>query len=92
MVGGKVIETIDCGDKVWINCRDQHKTERGIYVERTDAARSVSEKDDIWWLNNSAYWTPEGKHFSDYKLIKLGMAGPKRPAEVLVKVEYVIHQ
>jgi hypothetical protein len=85
MVGGKVIETIDTGDKVWINCRGtgcEKNNECAIYVERTPEARSVSLGDSIWWQGRHAFWTPKGRHFEDRKLIRWGFSGVSRPESV----------
>lgn len=83
MVGGKVIETIDTGERVWINCRgsgSEHRNECAIYVERTAEARAVSVGDSIWWQGRSAFWTPRGAPFADRQLHRLGGSGVRRPA------------
>lgn len=82
MVGGKVIETIDTGDRVWINCRgtgSERRNECAIYVERTAASRAVSVGDSIWWQSSWAFWTPKGHPFEDRKLIRIGCSGVARP-------------
>lgn len=88
MVGGTVIETIDCGPatgefptgRVWINCKSIHSSSTcAIYVERDDRSRSVSVGDDIWWQGGMAFWTPKGAPFSDMVLMRLGFSGVTRP-------------
>ena len=81
MVGGTVIETIDTGTRVWINCRNNNAPSQtcAIYVERTEKSRSVSEGDQIWWMSFTAYWTPKGSPFEDMMLVKTSGSGVKRP-------------
>lgn len=87
MVGGIVIETIDCLDKVWVNTREQRGTQEcAIYVARTVESLSISEGDVVWWQGNHAMWTPrslsnKGKPllFVDKKLKRIGSSGVPRP-------------
>ena len=82
MVGGKVVETIDTGEKVWINCRGSGSEKNdhcAIYVERTPESRAVSVGDSIWWQASWAFWTPKGRHFEDRKLRRRGCSGVARP-------------
>ena len=83
MVGGTVIEIIDTGPTLWINCRglgSEKYDECAIYVERSDAARSVSEGDSIWWHGRWAYWAPQSREFTDYPLARVGFSGVPRPS------------
>lgn len=85
MVGGKVIETLDCGEKVWINCQgtgSEKNNKCAIYVERTAEARSISEGDSFWWQSGHAYWTPRNRAFSDKQLNRIGFSGVDRPVLV----------
>lgn len=90
MVGGKVIETIECGEKIWINCQEYLETTNellnntcGIYVENTSKSRSISEGDIVWWQGNRAMWTAKDKNGhtigkSDTILKKIGFSGVNR--------------
>jgi hypothetical protein len=84
MVGGIVIETLDTGDRLWINVRVSGPgyAECAIYVERTDASRSVSVGDRVRWEAGRAYWTPKGAPFRDWTFVRVGPAGADRPAPV----------
>lgn len=97
MVGGKVVETIELEDKIWINCEDE-KTPQwndknysndqcAIYVEKTAAARCIQEGDSLWWQGDHAMWTPRKRAFTDFKLKKIGSSGVKRPKAKKEEVE-----
>ena len=80
MVGGTVIETIDTGDRVWVNCKDrEHGDECAIYVERTVESRSISVGDHVWWQGRHAMWTPKRRPFGDRRLVRIGCSGVNRP-------------
>jgi hypothetical protein len=91
MIGGKVIETIVCGNKVWINCQEYLETcdkllnyTCAIYVENTPASRSVSEGDIVWWQGDRAMWTARDRNNktigkADTVLKKIGFSGVSRP-------------
>lgn len=86
MVGGKVIETIVVGDRVWVNTQDKRDT-CAIYVENTAESRTISEGDSLWWHGGHAYWTAKNRHGKpvgkvDYKLKRRGYSGVKRPEPV----------
>lgn len=84
MCGGKVIETLECGDTLWVNCEDGRET-CAIYVKKTPAALSISPGDAFWWQSGHAMWTPKNKHGgtvgkkSDIKLERVGFSGVSRP-------------
>ena len=84
-VGGKVIETIDTGSRVWINTEEVLNGQTcAIYVERTPAALSVSPGDSVWWQGSWAMWTPKDKHGrayskADMHLARIGFSGVSRP-------------
>jgi len=83
-VGGRVTDTIDTGDKVWVNTYDQH-SECAVYVERNPESRSISEGDMLWWQAGVCYWTPydcRGNAISPIErpLKKVGNSGVNRPA------------
>ena len=79
MVGGRVIETIDTGERIWISCRSSERVERSIYVERTVEARSVSVGDTVVWSGRNAFWTPRGAPFKDLVLRQVGPVGGRPP-------------
>lgn len=92
MVGGRVIETKEVDNKVWINTREYIGENRdnptsntcAIYVERSPKSRSVSEGDIVWWQGGRAYWTPKdstGKTIGngDIVLNRIGFSGVSRP-------------
>lgn len=80
MVGGTVIETIDTGDRVWVNCQDrEHGDTCAIYVERTAESRSISRGDHVWWQGRHAMWTPRRRSFNDRRLVRIGYSGVTRP-------------
>ena len=81
-VGGKVVETIDCGDKVWVSTSEPahpYDEPTAIYVERTAAARAISLGDSLWWQGQDAMWTPANRAFADKKLRRIGGSGVPRP-------------
>jgi hypothetical protein len=81
MVGGIVIETIDTGDRIWVNCKDRdYSNTCAIYIERTPESRSISEGDSIWWQGWSAFWTPSNNAFHDKKLRRTSFSGVERPS------------
>lgn len=81
-VGGKVVETIVLGDRVWIATREPEyplDEPTAIYVERTAEARTISEGDSVWWHGVNAYWTPRNRAFEDRPLRRIGYSGRFRP-------------
>lgn len=75
MVGGKVEQTIDCGDRMWVIVRGTGSEQSNlcaIFVERTPESRSISEGDSIWWQGAHAFWTPANRAFEDRTLARLG--------------------
>lgn len=90
MIGGTVIETVDAGDRIWINCREE-TSECAIYVERDAKARTVAEGDTVWWQGKEAMWTPKDFHPNgrsgidfDIRLKRIGCSGAQRPANAEV--------
>lgn len=88
MVGGVVVEVVDCGDKVWINCRDRTypKDFCAIYVEASPEARCVAPGDSVWWQGRSAMWTAKGRDGKaigkpDTVLRRIGYSGVPYPVE-----------
>lgn len=89
MTGGKVVETIELEDKIWVNCEDETvpqwndknfaPKQSAIYIEKTAAGRCVQDGDTIFWEGEYALWTPRKKAFTDYKLKRVGAVGVKRP-------------
>lgn len=83
MVGGTVIETIDTGTKVWINCKDNND-KCAIYVKRDSKSLCISEGDMIWWQGQNAYWTAKNRQDKtigkvDESLERIGNSGVDRP-------------
>lgn len=76
VVGGRVVETVDCGDMVRINTVGPCG-KRETYLERTSASRSISEGDEVWWQDGPAYWTPHviwasgEPTFADMQLLRI---------------------
>lgn len=59
MIGGKVIETIELEDRVWINTQEKNSSSTcAIYVKKDAKSRAVSEGDTVWWQGAWALWTP----------------------------------
>lgn len=88
-VGGRVIETIDCGDKVWVNTKERYwngsKWKLGdqcaIYVERNDNSLRIRFNDSLWWQGGKAYWTArDGSNKEDTPIPRIGFSGVPRPA------------
>jgi len=84
MVGGKIIEIVRQLDKTWVNCQDTDtKDQAAIFlVEHPD--RCVSIGDDVWWLDQAAFWSTEDGEFKDQRLTKIGNSGAVRPTETRV--------
>lgn len=89
MVGGIVIETIDTGAAVWVNCQGigcEQGEQCAILIERSDRSRSISEGDSIWWQSRLAMWTPRGRDglpiggLHDIRLNRIGYSGAPRPS------------
>jgi hypothetical protein len=80
-VGGTVIDTVNCGEKVWINTREREQSTQtcAIYVENTPAARCVQSGDIVWWQGGVAYWTTANKKVVEHKLTKVGFSGIEKP-------------
>lgn len=113
MIGGVVVDTLVLEDKAWINRQERYfynlgkkpneYNTCGVYVEKTDKARCVSEKDIVWWQGDYAYWTPRqnrineeeskklehkaGIHY-EIKLKRIGFSGVKKPKTN--KREYIL--
>ena len=84
-VGGRVVETLQAADRVWINTRETgYSTECAVYVERTPAALSVEVGDSLWWQGGFAFWTPRRRSlgmkppFVDKELKRIGCSGISR--------------
>jgi hypothetical protein len=91
MIGGIVIETIDCGDRIWVNCEEENTTTHcALCVERNAKSRCISPGDSLWWQSGNAYWTPHsyvqgsgnGGHHYDIKIPRIGFSGVGRPEKV----------
>jgi hypothetical protein len=88
MIGGIVTETIDCGDRIWIDCEERDSTSKSaIYVERNAKSRCIAPGDSVWWQGRFAMWTPSsykqgtgkcGAHY-DIQIRRIGYSGAKRP-------------
>ena len=82
-VGGKVIEVIDCGSKLWVNTED-HGHECAVYVERNAASLNIQPRDSLWWQGRDAYWTPKHRAvkmpYFDHAIPRIGFSGVSRPA------------
>jgi hypothetical protein len=91
MVGGRVVETIVCEEKVWVNCRDMdHGQECAIYLEKCPEALTISPGDNVWWQDPWAFWTPyEGTSLTsddqvgpkDVKIPRASYSGVSKPSE-----------
>lgn len=85
MIGGTVIETIVLPDKVWVNCEDDHNSDRcAIYVKNTAKSRTISNGDTVWWQGGWALWTPRDSHGkaigkADIRIERVGFSGVRRP-------------
>lgn len=92
-VGGQVVETIDCGDVVWVDTRERYRNRDGlwklcqrsvaVYVDRTDAALCIEPGDSIWWQGRDAMWTPRAGGRSDIRLKRIGFSGISRGTALL---------
>ena len=85
MIGGTVIEIIVLEDRVWINCREEATGNVcAIYVERSNEARCVSERDTIRWEGEWASWNAKDRQGRalgkpNIQLKRIGLSGVKRP-------------
>lgn len=79
-IGGTVTDTVNCGEKVWINTEEKPGySPCAIYVENTAAARCVQPGDIVWWQSGTAYWTTANKKIVEHKLKKVGFSGIETP-------------
>lgn len=85
MVGGTVIEVIQCPEKelVWINCENDGDT-CAVYVDWCSKALVVSCGDAVWWQSPWVFWTPKtvgGDTIGpeDVKIPKASGSGVSRP-------------
>lgn len=89
MIGGDVINTVWCGRRIWILCKERNSTsECAIYVRNTSAARVVSVGDIVWWQAGKAYWTPKEFRLSAEEGMKLGHKAGRHYDIVLEKLGY----
>ena len=86
-VGGKVVETIDAGDRVWVNTKERGSGSQtcAVYVERNPLSLTISPGDSLWWQSGNCYWTAKdrtGKTVGkpDTKIKRIGFSGVSRPA------------
>lgn len=83
MIGGLVLETIDCGNRVWVNCGEKNSTLKcAIYVERNPDSLAIRLGDDLWWQGTNAMWTPVDRRFEDRKIKRIGFSGVERPKPI----------
>lgn len=75
MVGGTVIEVVDCGDRLWINCQS-HLDQCAVYIEKKE---DVQPGDKMWWQAGVCYWTPIDNSRIEVRIKKLGFSGVSRP-------------
>lgn len=83
MVGGKVIEKVDTGNRYWVNVQDTTYTKDtcAIYIEKNSDAQGVEVGDSLWWQGRYAMWTPKSRDFADRKIPRIGFSGVSRPVE-----------
>ena len=83
-----VTDTVDCGDRVWIDTRDPRV--RGphcaITVQRSPEALAVSVGDKLSWRDPGTFWTPLDRHGrpigpQDIPLTRIGSVGLPYPVE-----------
>jgi hypothetical protein len=89
MVGGRVLETVvvevDGKPRVWVSVAvGQARTETGVWLAGTFAARSVSEGDELRWQGEWAYWTPRSRAFHAKQLLRIGSSGAPRPTAAVI--------
>lgn len=83
MVGGTVITTIEDGNCIYVNCRENIK--RGfaqtcaIYVERNADSEQIRPGDSIWWQGGRAMWTPTDRRFTDREIPRRSYSGVRSP-------------
>lgn len=92
MVGGIVIEVIDCGDRVWVNCRDRKRPETcAVYVERNAKALCIRVNDAIWWQGGWVFWTQFDEHGmvgkEDVRIERVGFSGVNRPTDYVMVID-----
>lgn len=103
MVGGLVRAVLDCGNRVWVNCRESHCYRRSgcmgnecphdecaIYVERTPDSLQIKAGDKLWWQGGEAYWTPVPVDLSrvEIPIKRRGFSGVRHPARALIESAY----
>lgn len=74
MVGGTVIEVIDCADRLWVSCQS-HLDKCAVYCEKAP----VQPGDKLWWQAGVCYWTTIDKSLIEVPLKKIGFSGVSRP-------------
>lgn len=84
-VGGKVIETIVVGDKIWINTFDKH-SECAVYVKNNYQEKQISNGDYFWWQGRTCYWTPyvneEAVEPIERPIQRISSSGVERPKDI----------
>lgn len=90
MIGGRVTETIDTGDAVWVEVFYRFGRERrSVYVHRTFESRSISPGDDVRWSNGDVLWSPACGGLANMKLKRVGAIDPARPPAALIPTTHV---
>jgi hypothetical protein len=86
MIGGKIIDIRNDGDRVRIWCVDTYDhsgdakveiyDECGIYIAPDGELPALG--DTVWWQGKIVYWTPADCRFVDRPLQKLGYSSSSR--------------
>jgi hypothetical protein len=95
MIGGTIITTLDCGNKVWVNVKSNicyRPTCRGekcihdqcaLYVERNKDSLEIQIGDTIWWHGKYAFWT--NQDHTEVAIPRIGYSGAKHPAQDMME-------
>lgn len=78
MLGGRVLDTryVHDGDGIAVTVRDGvNGGTLTVYLERSDAARSISPGDVLQLAGYLAFWTPKGAPFTDHPLWQVARNG-----------------
>lgn len=90
MVGGIVIEVIDCVDRYWINCAEVpcysnplKPMECAIYTQKATGF-NPKPGDALWWHGSYAFWTAKNEFGEttgkqDTRIPRIGFSGVNRP-------------
>lgn len=82
MVGGFIVQILDVGEVLWVNCQGTGSEQRercAVYCSKTPEAEHMKLGDSFWWQSGYCYWTPADRSQVDVAIPKRSGSGVRRP-------------